>query len=158
MDIGLGTASLLFTAQDMLLRAGLASTCARITSAALEIAEHRGALLGNKRAEPATEIQREISMADVLEHVPYPNDFLSISPWSSEQRRRSAYLHAQYGRMLWTVLSHADLNPYWGELELFTILAGESLYRLLKECGFEPRATASANDTICMEVIAKKSV
>jgi protein O-GlcNAc transferase len=61
--------------------------------------------------------------------------------------------------MLWTVLSHADLNPYWGELEHFHNFGRGSLYRLLKECGFEPvRYGISERYRICMEVIAKKSV
>jgi len=97
-----------------------------------------------------------ISMADVLEHMPFPREALL------KARKLMAIDGALFVSMpnvdsfVWRALDIANANPYWGELEHFHNFGRESLYWLLRETGFEPISYfASRRYRACMEVIAK---
>jgi SAM-dependent methyltransferase len=96
-----------------------------------------------------------LSMADVLEHMPFP---------------KLALLHARQllspGGVLfvsmpnmdsfaWQQLEREGKNPYWGELEHFHNFGRRRLYALLEETGFSPcRYGISQRYLACMEVTA----
>ena len=155
LDVGFGNGSLLFTAHeygfrpigidlrqsnvDALNSLGIPSYCTDIFKLSLE------------------QNCSVISMADVLEHMPYPMDGL----------RAAHRLLADHGillislpnmeSMLWRYLDDRKANPYWGEIEHYHNFTRTRLYQLLGETGFEPvRYGVSERYRVCMEVIAGK--
>jgi SAM-dependent methyltransferase len=99
-----------------------------------------------------------ISMADVLEHMPFPKPALVHA---QELLRPEGLLFVSMPNadsFLWQVLNVSGANPYWGEIEHYHNFGRRRLYALLRECGFEPaRYGVSHRYRACMEVIAKKS-
>lgn len=98
-----------------------------------------------------------ISMADVLEHLPFPGTAL----------RHAHQILAPHGLLLlsmpnsdcyaWRMLDRLNANPYWGELEHYHNFGKQRLYALLEEHGFEPLSYGiSERYYLCMEVIAHK--
>ena len=98
-----------------------------------------------------------ISMADVLEHMPYPKKALA----------RAEKLLAPDGVLLvscpnadslvWQYLTASNINNYWCEIEHYHNFGRLRLYSLLKEHGFTPvNYSVSKRYRIGMEVISKK--
>lgn len=99
-----------------------------------------------------------ISMADVLEHTPFPAKCL-----------RAAHRLLGRGGALFLSMPNADAfawrmsdmqrrNPYWGEIEHYHNFGRRRLYELLEETGFEPRRYGiSERYRMCMEVVAIKA-
>jgi SAM-dependent methyltransferase len=98
-----------------------------------------------------------VSMADVLEHMPFPRVAL----------RRAHALLAPGGVLFvsmpnlesfaWQELERERKNPYWGELEHFHNFGRRRLYALLEATGFSPlRYGISQRYLASMEVIARK--
>ena len=98
-----------------------------------------------------------ISMADVLEHMPYPKKALA----------RAYKLLAPGGvlfvscpnadSVVWKSLTESQINPYWGEIEHYHNFGRQRLYELLTEHGFEPvNYGISKRYRVGMEVISKK--
>ncbi|MFB7468437.1 class I SAM-dependent methyltransferase [Streptomyces sp. NPDC056224] len=155
LDVGFGNGSLLFTAQEWgyepqgldlrpstaegLRRLGVEARCADLT--ALD--------------EPGR--YSVISLADVLEHMPYPGEGLVAA---HRLLREDGVIFASmphYDCAVWRLLDAADANPYWGELEHFHNFSRRRLYELLGEHGFEPLHYAvSERYRACMEVIARR--
>lgn len=99
-----------------------------------------------------------ISMADVLEHVAYPKDFLTSVHKLLADNGVVFISMPNSDSLLWDLLDIANANPYWGELEHFHNFGKERLYKLLRETGFEPvRYGISERYRACMEIIAKKT-
>lgn len=156
MDIGFGNGSLLFTAQEY-----------GFTPVGIDLrADNVKALQSLNIEGHCTDIKNlnqpdrysVISMADVLEHVAFPKEFLHSVRKLLHKDGVLFISMPNMDSMLWTVLSAANLNPYWGELEHFHNFGRERLYKLLRECGFEPvRYGISERYRACMEVIAKKA-
>jgi protein O-GlcNAc transferase len=98
-----------------------------------------------------------ISMADVLEHLPFPKRALRHA-W--ELMRDGGVLFVSMPNsdsFVWQVLTHNRVNPYWGEMEHYHNFGRRRLYALLAECGFEPvHYGVSMRYRACMEVIARK--
>lgn len=156
LDIGFGNGSLLFTAQeygftpigldlrqqsvDQLQRFGITAVCMDITKVDLN---------------PKVSV---ISMADVLEHMPYPKDGLAAA---HRQLADKGVLFISLPNMsapVWKALDANQANPYWGELEHYHNFGRARLYALLAECGFTPvRYGISQRYRACMEVIAIKN-
>jgi SAM-dependent methyltransferase len=99
-----------------------------------------------------------ITMADVLEHMPFPKLALRharrlLSP--------GGVLFVSMPNMdsfAWQELEREGKNPYWGELEHFHNFGRRRLYALLEEMGFSPcRYGISQRYLACMEVIARKT-
>lgn len=99
-----------------------------------------------------------ISMADVLEHMPYPKQVLSKV---REMMHDSGVLFLSMPNKdayVWRALTEKGANPYWGEIEHYHNFGRRRLYQLLQECGFEPiQYGVSERYRVCMEVIARKS-
>jgi SAM-dependent methyltransferase len=98
-----------------------------------------------------------ISMADVLEHMPFPKPALA----------RAHALLADDGLLFvsmpnrdsfaWKDLDARDANPYWAELEHLHNFGRRRLYALLEEMGFHPlRYGISQRYVACMEVVARR--
>lgn len=98
-----------------------------------------------------------ISMADVLEHMPYPKKALA----------RAHKLLAPGGALfvscpnadsaVWKILTESKINPYWGEIEHYHNFGRKRLYSLLIEQGFKlVNYSISKRYRIGMEVIAVK--
>jgi protein O-GlcNAc transferase len=96
-----------------------------------------------------------VSMADVLEHMPFPKSGLLAA------RRLLAPGGALFlsmpntDTMLWRLLHANKVNPYWGEIEHYHNFSRRRLYALLEEHGFEPvEYGVSERYRACMEVVA----
>ena len=156
LDVGFGNGSLLFTAQEYgftpigidlridnvrtLSSLGFESYCKDISEFPLN-----------------TECS-VISMADVLEHVPYPKDALQTAHRLLSDTGVLFISMPNTENIVWKALDKQKINPYWGEIEHYHNFSRSRLYKLLQECGFEPlRYGISERYRVCMEVIARKN-
>lgn len=155
LDVGFVNGSLLFTAQEYGFKpVGVDLRADNVKKmASLGIPAHCGQLSSLSLGFQCS----VISMADVLEHMPYPKEGL----------RAAHNLLADGGilfislpnteTIVWHVLTQNNANPYWGEIEHYHNFSRSRLYALLRETGFEPvRYGISERYTVCMEVVAKK--
>jgi SAM-dependent methyltransferase len=155
LDVGFGNASLLFTAREYgFTPVGIdlrADNVRQLT--ALGIEAHALDL----SALPHTGRYSVISMADVLEHVPFPKDCLR-SAWRLLVNEGYLFLSMPNTEsMVWQDLDARAANPYWGELEHYHNFSRTRLYALLRECHFQPiRYGISERYRACMEVVARK--
>ena len=99
-----------------------------------------------------------ISMADVLEHMPYPKEALSHA-YSLLISGGALFLSCPNAdSVLWKVSTKENKNPYWLELEHYHNFGRNRLYSLLAELGFKPlNYSVSERYRIGMEVIALKA-
>lgn len=156
MDVGFGNGSLLFTAQEYGFRPlGLDLRAENVKAlAAFGIEAHSKDITELSLASPCA----VISMADVVEHVPYPKE-----PLRAAHRLLAAdgVLFISMPNMesvLWQTMDRQKANPYWAELEHYHNFSRSRLYALLREVGFEPvRYGISERYRACMEVIARKT-
>ena len=155
LDIGFGNASLLFTAHEY-----------GFTPVGVDLREDNVRQLKALGVEAhCVDIKdlkqpgrfNVISMADVLEHVPFPRDFLKSVSGLLAKSGLLFISMPNADSILWKAMSDANANPYWGELEHFHNFGRKRLYALLDECGFEPlRYGISERYRVCMEVICRK--
>lgn len=156
LDVGFGNASLLFTAAEW-----------GYSAVGIDL-----------RRDNVTELQRlgfeahavdccdldqpgrfsVVSMADVLEHMPFPKEGLAAA---RRLLRPSGVLMASMPNsesMVWRLLDAGGQNPYWGELEHYHNFSRTRLYALLEESGFRPLAYGiSERYRTCMEVVAARA-
>lgn len=155
LDVGFGNASLLFTAHEY-----------GFIPVGIDLREDNVRILKGKDIEAyCTDLRTldhagrysVISMADVLEHVPFPKECLA-SVYRLLREEGIVFISMPNSDSpLWESLSRADINPYWGEIEHYHNFGRQRLYSLLDECGFEPlRYGISERYRACMEVIARK--
>jgi len=155
MDIGFGNGSLLFTAHEY----GFTPVGTDLRRDNVEDLKKWGI---EAYCKDIAELGHEdrysvISMADVLEHVPYPKDFLASVHALLADEGLLFISMPNMDSMLWNAMDKAGVNPYWGELEHFHNFGRTRLYSLLEECGFTPlRYGVSERYRACMEVIARK--
>jgi SAM-dependent methyltransferase len=155
LDVGFGNGSLLFTAEEWgftpvgldlrpssveaLQKIGIEAHCVDVT-----------ALAGSERFNV-------ISMADVLEHMPFPQPGLEAA---HRLLRRDGILFVSmpnYDCAAWRLLDATNANPYWGELEHYHNFSRARLYALLTQVGFAPLHYAiSERYRVCMEVVARR--
>lgn len=96
-------------------------------------------------------------MADVLEHVPFPKDCLAAVHKLLNKDGITLISMPNSDSILWQAMNKMNANPYWAEIEHFHNFGKDRLYRLLKECGFEPlRYGISERYRACMEIVARK--
>jgi predicted O-linked N-acetylglucosamine transferase (SPINDLY family)/SAM-dependent methyltransferase len=155
LDVGFGNGSLLFTAEEWGYR-----------PVGLDLRAENVRALGRLGYEAYQSTVEEldfpnrfsvISMADVLEHVPYPGVALKAA---RRLLRKSGVLFVSMpnmASMIWRAMDASNANPYWGEIEHYHNFSRSRLYHLLEEHGFTPADYAiSERYRACMEVIAKK--
>lgn len=156
LDIGFGTGSLLFSADE----AGFRAIGCDLRSDSVEALKFLGfeAYCQDMATLEFDHGMSVISMADVIEHMPYP----------AEGLRHARRLLAPGGVLmvsmpnmdctLWRCLDMANQNPYWNELEHVHNFGRRRLYALLEEEGFEVVSYGvSERYRACMEVVARRS-
>lgn len=155
LDVGFGNGSLLTTAAEFgyeVVGLDLREESVRLMrdfgydAHAVELEEYR-----------ASEPLDVISMADVLEHIPFPKRALR-HVWDLLRPDGLLFLSMPNAdSFLWRLLTREGVNPYWGEIEHYHNFGRKRLYALLDECGFQPvRYGVSFRYRACMEVIARK--
>jgi len=155
LDVGFGNGALLFTAQEY----GFTAIGADLRIDNVDIIKSRGL---QAYCLDLTELQLDgacavISMADVLEHMPFPKQGLQAAHRMLSSGGVLFVSMPNSESVLWDVLTLNDANPYWEELEHYHNFSRSRLYELLKETGFEPvRYSVSERYRACMEVIALK--
>jgi 2-polyprenyl-3-methyl-5-hydroxy-6-metoxy-1,4-benzoquinol methylase len=98
-----------------------------------------------------------ISMADVLEHMPYPKAGLKAAHRLLRPGGVLFVSMPNMDSMVWRALDASGSNPYWGEIEHYHNFTRQRLYALLEEHGFSPvHYDISERYRCCMEVIAEK--
>jgi SAM-dependent methyltransferase len=155
LDVGFGNGSLLFTAEEW----GFVPVGLDLRRANVETLQRMGieaycqdlaALAGEARFTV-------ISMADVLEHMPFPREGLTAAHRLLARGGILLVSMPNYNCAAWRLLDGANANPYWGELEHFHNFSRKRLYALLEETGFVPVAYGiSERYRLCMEVIARR--
>lgn len=155
LDVGFGNGSLLFTAEEY-----------GFTPAGLDLRKENVAAMQARGveahcmdildlAQPGR--YRVVSMADVLEHIPYPIPALKAAHTLLQDGGIIFLSMPNIDSMLWRILSDARINPYWGEIEHYHNFGRKRLYQLLLDNGFEPvRYGVSERYRACMEVVARK--
>lgn len=156
LDVGFGNGPLLLTAAewgftsvgldlrrstvDAMRRLGIEAHCVDIT-----------ALEGHERFSV-------ISMADVLEHMPFPSRGLAAAHRLLRPDGILFVSMPNYNCPAWRLLDAANANPYWSELEHCHNFSRARLYALTREMGFEPiKYSVSERYRLCMEVILRRS-
>jgi len=98
-----------------------------------------------------------ISMADVLEHMPFPKTGLAAAYGLLRQNGVLFLSMPNMENMVWRLLHANKVNPYWGEIEHYHNFSRKRLYALLQDHGFAPvEYHVSERYRVCMEVIAVK--
>ncbi len=155
LDVGFGNGSLLFTAQEY----GFTPVGLDLRAANVESLSRFGveAYCENIEAFGFNDRFSVISMADVVEHVPYPIACLQAAQRMLKDGGVLFLSMPNSDSMIWRVLDALNQNPYWGELEHYHNFGRSRLYALLQQCGFEPvRYGVSERYRACMEVVSIK--
>jgi SAM-dependent methyltransferase len=154
LDVGFGNASLLFTAQEWgFVPVGLDLRRENVESLLKMGVEAHCRELASLQGEARFAV---ISMADVLEHMPFPRETLTAARRLLGPDGVLFLSMPHYDCAAWRLLDAANANPYWGELEHFHNFTRKRLYALLEETGFEPVAYGvSERYRVCMEVLAR---
>ena len=98
-----------------------------------------------------------ISMADVLEHMPFPHAALEHACWLLRPGGLLFVSAPNADTMVWKALDQNDANPYWAEMEHYHNFSRVNLYKMLGECGFEPVSYGVSDRYRCaMEVVARR--
>lgn len=156
LDVGFGSGSLLTTAAEFGWEVvGLdrrEQSVERMRERGFE-AHARG--LGDFHPEARFDV---ISLADVLEHLPFPRTALRQA-WELLNEEGLLFVSMPNAdSFLWQELDRAGTNPYWAELEHLHNFGRRRLHRLLEACGFVPRRYAvSERYRACMEVVAERA-
>ena len=155
LDVGFGNGSLLFTAQEF----GFEPVGLDLRKENVDSLNNLGVKAFNKEIseiniDPKCSV---ISMADVLEHIPYPRDALREANRLLRQDGCLFLSMPNTESLLWQLMTNNNENPYWVEMEHFHNFGRSRLYSLLKEFGFEPkRYSISERYIVCMEIVAIK--
>ena len=155
LDVGFGNGALLATAAEFGYQAvGLdlrTDSVERMRAFGFEA--HQRDLI-DYRAETPFSV---ISLADVLEHMPFPRPALRKA---HELLSPGGLLFLSMPNMdafIWKLLDSRGENPYWWEIEHLHNFGRQRLYGLLRAAGFEPcRYGVSERYVACMEVIARR--
>jgi 2-polyprenyl-3-methyl-5-hydroxy-6-metoxy-1,4-benzoquinol methylase len=155
LDIGFGNGSLLFTAREY----GFVpiGTDLRVDNVNKMNAMGIEAYCRNIEDLHLLEQCAVISMADVLEHVPYPKAMLKTAQELLKPGGVLLLSMPNSENVVWQLLDEANENPYWKEMEHYHNFSRTRLYALLAEFGFTSKCYGiSERYRLCMEVIAQK--
>lgn len=155
LDVGFGNGALLGCAEEY----GFKVVGLDLRKQAVELMRLDGVEAHSMLFEDFEPLQKlsVISMADVLEHMPYPKTALSHAHKILDKDGLLLVSMPNLDCYAWRLLDRKNVNPYWGELEHYHNFGRNRLYKLLEEHGFEPLSYGvSQRYYLCMEVIAKK--
>jgi len=155
LDVGFGNGSLLFTAEEW----GFKPVGLDLRPSSVEALKGFGieAYCEDIAKVEGRERFSVISMADVLEHMPFPREGLAAAHRLLQRDGILFVSMPNYDCMAWRLLDAANANPYWGELEHYHNFSRARLYALMNEKGFEPvQYGVSERYRVCMEVIARR--
>jgi 2-polyprenyl-3-methyl-5-hydroxy-6-metoxy-1,4-benzoquinol methylase len=158
LDVGFGSGSLLMTAKEFGFEVfGVDLRKKNVDSiAAFGIAGHHGSLESARQAVTFGSRPTVISMADVVEHEPFPLDSLRAARALIADSGVLLISMPNAGAPLWDFLNTRNDNPYWAEIEHYHNFTRESLYSVLRQTGFRPiRYAVSERYRCCMEVLAR---
>ena len=97
-----------------------------------------------------------VSMADVLEHMPFPKRALRRARELLRPGGLLVLSMPNADAFVWQLSTRQGANPYWGEIEHYHNFGRRRLSALLEECGFEVlRYGVSFRYRMCMELIAR---
>ena len=156
LDVGFGNGSLLFTAQEY----GFAPVGLDLRAESVHAMTELGV-----ESYCVDILQLEqwgrfsvISMADVLEHMPYPGPALDAAYRLLRENGVMLLSMPNSETIIWKAWEAHNANPYWGEMEHYHNFSRTRLWSLLREKGFEPiRYGISERYLSCMEIVARKS-
>ena len=156
IDVGFGNGSLLMTADEFGFDAvGLdlrESTVIGMKLLGFEV--YQRDLTGFDGDRPVA----VVSMADVLEHTPFPKEVLRAAHRLLEPGGALFLSMPNADSPIWKMATRQNANPYWGELEHYHNFGRARLYRLLEEVGFNVRRYGiSQRYRMCMEVVATRA-
>lgn len=155
LDVGFGAGHLLFTAAEFGFRAvGCDLRRAGVDAVrALGIEAYCCDIVDLAADSPVS----VVSMADVLEHIPYPKTALTAAHRLLEPGGALLVSMPNFDTTIWRILDMAGTNPYWAEIEHYHNFSRRRLYELLAETGFEVLSYGvSERYRTCMEVLARK--
>lgn len=156
LDVGFGNGSLLFTAEEW----GFAPFGIDLRPSSVAAMQQLGV---EARCVDLTALEEPgrfsvISLADVLEHMPFPRQGLTAARRLLTRDGVLFVSMPNYDCMAWRLLDRVNANPYWAELEHFHNFSRERLCGLLREEGFEPVHYAiSERYRVCMEIVAQRT-
>jgi len=156
LDVGFGNGSLLFTAEEW----GFTPVGLDLRRSSVETTNRLGVEAHCVDITAFNEPERfsVVSMADVLEHMPFPQDGLAAARRLLRPEGILFVSMPNYNCAAWRLLDSNDANPYWGEIEHFHNFSRARLYTLMRDTGFEAvHYGVSERYRICMEVIARRA-
>ena len=155
LDVGFGNGALLMTASEY----GFDAVGCDLRPAAVEalqavgIEAHLSDIAQLRLPHPC----QVISMANVLEHMPYPRTGLIAARERLADGGILLVSMPNSDAPAWQLLDRMNANPYWNEIEHYHNFGRARLSRLLNDLGFAPlRYGISERYRIGMEVIARK--
>jgi protein O-GlcNAc transferase len=155
LDVGFGNGSLLFTTEEWgYIPAGLDLRKDSVT--ALKQLGYEAHCLPIEEFDDPGRFN-VVSMADVLEHMPFPKAGLVAAHGLLRQNGVLFLSMPNMENMVWRLLHASKVNSYWGEIEHYHNFSRKRLYALLQEQGFAPvEYHVSERYRVCMEAIAVK--
>jgi SAM-dependent methyltransferase len=156
LDVGFGNGSLLFTAEEW----GFTPIGLDLRRSSVEAMQRLGieAHCADITAFRGHDSVSVISMADVLEHMPFPQDGLAAAYRLLRPEGVLFVSMPHYNCAAWRLLDASNANPYWGELEHFHNFSQTRLYTLMKDMGFDAiNYGVSERYRVCMEVILRRT-
>jgi 2-polyprenyl-3-methyl-5-hydroxy-6-metoxy-1,4-benzoquinol methylase len=155
LDVGFGNGSLLLTAKEY----GFTPLGTDLRAANVKDISSLGVEAFCTELDQLTLADKcsVISMADVLEHTPYPKVYLSAAHRLLAEGGMLLVSMPNTESIVWHVYHEQGLNPYWGEIEHYHNFSRSRLYGLLQAMGFDPvRYGVSERYQACMEVITRR--
>jgi 2-polyprenyl-3-methyl-5-hydroxy-6-metoxy-1,4-benzoquinol methylase len=157
LDIGFGNGSLLFTADEF----GFKPVGVDLRRENVKTLEKFG--IEAHCCVDITEFSAPgrfsvISLADVLEHMPFPRKALTAVAGLLKDDGILFLSMPNMDSMIWRGLDHVGQNPYWAEIEHYHNFGRKRLASLLGGFGFEViHYAVSERYRACMELIARRA-
>lgn len=155
LDVGFGNGSLLFTAEEF----GFRPVGVDLRKANVEALRRLGYEAHCMDLADLVPSERfsVVSMADVLEHMPYPKAGVQAAHRLLKSNGILFLSMPNVDNMVWRLLDANKVNPYWGEIEHYHNFSRKRLYALLETHGFRAvKYRVSERYRVCMEVLAVK--
>ena len=155
IDVGFGNGALLMTADEYGFDT-LGLDLREASVIAMKLLGFDCRVADIRTLEPGREAA-VVSMADVLEHTPFPGECLAAAHRLLARDGVLFLSMPNADAFAWRMADMQRRNPYWGEIEHYHNFGRKRLYALLEEHGFAPRRYGiSDRYRMGMEVVAVK--